>query len=274
MRPHLVELEDLAWLPATIRDLGTDLVRFLSERRDVYRPVAGRLNELLDRTGRRRIQDLRSGAGGGWLSLLRHLDALGAADVTARLSDRHPTRLAAEHLEQASDGRISYAHDPVDVLNAPPTDDRVRSMMLAFHHFRPDAAKAILQSAVDARTPIAVFDLVGFDAVHALPRAALPLIVPLAFLANTLMPVLVLLLTPRIRPFQWKRLLLTYLVPIVPLDVWWDATVSVLRAYTVPELRSMIRELDDRERFAWDVGRVGGRGPRAVIIRRRERSSV
>jgi len=46
-------------------------------------------------------------------------------------------------------------------------------------------------------------------------------------------------LTPFIRPFRWRRLFWTYLIPMVPLTCGWDGIVSQLRAYTIPELRRM-----------------------------------
>jgi hypothetical protein len=52
-------------------------------------------------------------------------------------------------------------------------------------------------------------------------------------------PLLVLFATPFIRPFRWRRLLWTYLLPAVPLTCWWDGVVSQLRAYTVPELERL-----------------------------------
>ena len=47
----------------------------------------------------------------------------------------------------------------------------------------------------------------------------------------------VLLLTPFVRPFKWSRILLTYVVPLVPLIVVFDGTMSFLRLYLEHELR-------------------------------------
>ena len=71
-------------------------------------------------------------------------------------------------------------------------------------------------------------------------------------------PLLVLLITPRIRPFSWARLVLTYLFPIVPLLILWDGLVSCLRTYRVAELRAMTADLDDS--YTWDAGEYRRRG--------------
>ena len=92
---------------------------------------------------------------------------------------------------------------------------------------------------------------VGFAAFEATRRNA-----P-AILVTLLSPLAVLLATPLIRPFRLSRLLLTYLVPLIPLVVLWDGIVSCLRTYTPAELRALAPALDD---YQWTAGEVG-KGP-------------
>jgi hypothetical protein len=73
-----------------------------------------------------------------------------------------------------------------------------------------------------------------------------------------LAPLFVLLITPRIRPWSWARLALTYVVPIVPLLVVWDGLVSCLRSYRLAELRALTAGLD--RGYAWEVGEYRRRG--------------
>ena len=44
-RMRLFELEDLDWFPKSIRDAGTDLLRFKWELGKVYLPIVPRLEE-------------------------------------------------------------------------------------------------------------------------------------------------------------------------------------------------------------------------------------
>jgi len=74
-----------------------------------------------------------------------------------------------------------------------------------------------------------------------------------AVIAMFLTPIFVWVATPMIRPFRWRRLLLTYLVPLVPLVCFWDGLVSHLRAYTQDELRRLAREAAPNA-YSWDVG--------------------
>jgi hypothetical protein len=57
-----------------------------------------------------------------------------------------------------------------------------------------------------------------------------------------------------IRPFRWKRLLWTYVIPLIPLTCWWDGLVSACRAYTVAEMLAMTQGFDDYE---WKADRIG-----------------
>ena len=70
-----------------------------------------------------------------------------------------------------------------------------------------------------------------------------------------LTPLLVIVTTPFIRPFCWRRVLWTYVVPLVPLTCLWDGIVSQLRAYSVSELKSLTQAAEASD-YSWRVGRV------------------
>lgn len=70
-----------------------------------------------------------------------------------------------------------------------------------------------------------------------------------------LVPVMVLLTTPFIRPFRWSRLLWTYLIPVVPLTSLFDGLVSCMRTYSVQELHELIEGLDAKH-YEWEIGEL------------------
>ena len=115
----------------------------------------------------------------------------------------------------------------------------LRTLFAGLHHFRPTAARRILQDAVEQRRPIAVFEMTQRSPVPILGTLALPLVL--------------LLVTPIIRPFRWSRLFWTYLVPVVPAFVAWDAFVSCLRTYSVPELQELVDGLRQNG-YTWEAG--------------------
>ena len=112
-------------------------------------------------------------------------------------------------------------------------------MFNAFHHFAPAAARAVLACAVETRQPIGIFEI---------PERALTTMIPLLFT-----PLFIAMATPFMRPFRWRRLLWTYVFPLVPLMSWWDGLVSQWRAYTVAEMLELTRGLDG---YDWTADRV------------------
>lgn len=253
-RIQLFELEDLPWFPAAVRDAGTDFLRFMLTAGNAYAPAAPLLAAALRRAGSRRIVDLCAGGGGPWARLLPALEAEGVA-CEVLLTDRYPNPAALAGLPAAAlrSGRLRYHPGPVDVLAPPPELDGLRTLFTALHHFPPPAASAILADAVRRRAPIAVFEATQRTLASALATLASPLIV--------------LLVTPFIRPFRWSRLLLTYLLPAVPLMVLWDGLVSCLRSYTVAELRALAAAAPGSASYEWQIGVArGGAAPIIYLI--------
>ena len=120
-----------------------------------------------------------------------------------------------------------------------------RTIFSSFHHFAPDEARAILKDAFDARQGIAVFEGATRE------RRTLMAIF-------FLMPLLTLLLMPRIRPFRWSRFFYTYLLPVIPFTLWMDGLLSCLRSYSQSDLRELVSGMT-AEDYRWDVGIERGR---------------
>src|SRR5688572_23634472 len=210
-RRQLVEIEDLGWCPRAVRDGGTDWLGFMANTSRVFSAVAPKIRAALDATATSHVLDLCSGGGGPWLTLERDLAATGP--VTIELSDLYPNLEAFRGVSVRSQGRLSYRRAPVDATDVAPGPPHVRTMFNSFHHFPPARARAIIADAVRKRCGIAVFEGVNHRAVG---LAAMPLQLPA-----------ILLLTPFVKPFRWSRLMLTYALPLIPLLVLFDGTVSM-----------------------------------------------
>lgn len=236
-RWHLVELEDLSWWPRAFRDAETDYLATALRITRTYSVVVPRLAAALKKCGAARIIDLCSGGGGPWSRLLPALRAEGA-DVSVCLTDKYPNTAALAQVAGKVPG-VRFETESVSALDLPEYLTGFRTMFTAFHHFRPADARAILASAVRARQGIAIF-----EATSRTPGAlALMLLVPLV----------VWLLTPVIRPFRWSRVFWTYLVPVVPATMMFDGIVSCLRIYTPDEMKAMAVEAGG-ETFDWEAG--------------------
>lgn len=244
--PRLFELEDQAWLPRPIRDAGTDHLRIMWEW-GAYQPIVRRLKEALVATGSRTIVDLCSGGGGPVVAVQRALEQAGLA-VDVILTDRYPNVRTYQYARERSIGRIRFIDQPVDAAAVPEDLNGFRTMFGALHHFSQGAVRRTLQDAIAKRQPIAAFDM----------TRGTPPPPSMAILGN---PLGVLLAAPFVRPFRWSRLFWTYLVPIVPLCLTWDAFVSGLRLHSVQGLQELVASLPPND-YVWQVG--GEKFPRSI----------
>lgn len=246
-RFHLFEIEDQPWCPEFLRTAITDFLRALMEWFAPYAVAAPLLARALTQVGEAEILDLCSGGGGPWRGLLERISSAGGPAVRVRLCDLYPNHEAYARLGRLSGGRITGEPDSVDATAVPARLTGFRTLFTALHHFPPGPARAILADAVRQGRGIGVFEIT---------RRSLLGLIGMLFL-----PVLALLLTPFIRPFRWSRLFWTYLVPVVPLVVWFEGTVSCLRTYTPAELRQLVAGFDE---YQWEVGTV--RGPPLITL--------
>ncbi len=241
-RLQLFELEDLTWFPHTIRDLATDYLHSMETRFAFHKPVVPLLRAMIENSKTSSVVDLCSGAGGPVPAIYEAL-VVDEISVQFTLTDKYPNIAAFERLSSQHPSGVRYIAASVDAADVPENLPGLRTMFNAFHHFAPKSAQLVLQNAVLAHQPVAIFDI---------PERSLLMMIPFLFT-----PVYVALATPFIRPFQWKRLLWTYVIPLIPLTCWWDGLVSACRAYTVTEMLAMTQGFDG---YDWRAGRVRVRG--------------
>jgi len=66
------------------------------------------------------------------------------------------------------------------------------------------------------------------------------------------------------RPFQWSRLIWTYLIPVVPFVMFFDGLMSCLRSYSLRELNQLTEDVRSQE-YRWSIGEEhGGLFPVAI----------
>jgi hypothetical protein len=238
-RLHLFEFGDQSWFPQILRDAETAYLtvayRFLPA---LTRLWAEKIATVLHPGEAVEIVDLCSGSGGAMPQIIEELLKRNY-DVRASLTDLYPT------WNSGSNPRIKWRIEPVDAAHVPPELAGVRTMFSAFHHFRPDAARAILKDAFERRRALCVFEsgsgtLLGMTAMLGVPLA-------------------VLALMPWARPFRWTNLLFTYLVPLTPFIILWDGMVSMLRIYSPDQMQKLTEDLQSPDYF-WELGQIKVRG--------------
>jgi SAM-dependent methyltransferase len=241
-RIHFIELHDQPWFPGLLRDEVTDALQFGMSFLRAYTPVAPLIRSLLDSTGASRVVDICSGGGGPWLELSAAIQRPGRT-ISISLTDKHPNLMAFQNISSASGNLIEFQARPIDAMKVPPDFVGVRTIFTSFHHFAPSEARALLRDAAAARQAIGVFEITSRS------PAAIAFILPWTLLA--------LFFAPFIRPFRWSRLLWTYLLPVIPLVLLFDGTVSCLRSYRVEELEDLARSLGEPG-YRWTAGAISG----------------
>lgn len=249
-RLHLFEFEDLEWFPHTIRTFMTDLLdmRIITSR--VFDSVVPHMHKLLESTGENQIIDLCSGGGWPLASITETLNS-GSEPVTVLATDKFPNENSKKRIEEAGNKQVQFCEESVDAMNVPDKFHGVRTLFAAFHHFEKDMAFNILKDAKESRAAIGVFEFT---------RRTIPNMLAVIFI----LPFLVLWLTPQIKPFSWKRMLFTYLIPLVPMAYLWDALVSQVRTYTPEELAEIVQPLSD-DTYKWEIETVPA-GPNGKTV--------
>ena len=148
------------------------------------------------------------------------------------LTDLHPVRSAS---------LIDYWPMPVNATCVPAELHGLRTLFLCLHHFSPTNARAVLRDAFEQNQPICIFEATSRTAT--------------AVATSLLIPLLVLLVTPVIRPVTSFQLCFTYLIPAVPALAFWDGLVSQLRTYSMEELKELTASCTSRS-YGWECGYI------------------
>lgn len=244
-RLHLFEFEDFSWFPGRIRNYMTDYLQTVTNRFDFYRPIVPTIIKGVQKSGSNQILDMASGGGGGWLKLAEHL-IVEQPDITVKLSDLYPNITAFQSVSQQKPDFFTYSTQSISCLKVPNELKGLRTQFLSLHHFQPAQAVQILENAVHAHQPILLVEGQKRDFKH--------------LIKFFFSPIGVLLLTPSIQPFKFGRLFFTYILPLVPLFVWWDGLVSVLRTYSKAEMHELVTRVSGNEAYTWEIEETNERG--------------
>ncbi|HZU87609.1 MAG TPA: hypothetical protein VFF78_09030 [Anaerolineaceae bacterium] len=252
-RIHLFEFTDLSWYPQTFRRMQTDYLQFAATLGSGHKYLLPLFIKAMQHAGTTEIVDLCSGGTGPWIRLQEQFKQAGVS-VQIKLTDKYPHPEAVQKWSQAARQGIEYLAEPVDALQVPPHLKGMRTLFEGFHHFKPEQARRILQNAAENKAAIGIFEA--------------SLKPPLGWFLLLLAPLMTLLgyllVTPFIKPRSLSRFIWTYLLPIVPLATCWDGVISMLRVYSVEDLKELTAPLP-REDYAWESGQASTGTPLFVF---------
>lgn len=237
-RLHLFELEDQDWFPSSIRSYMTDYLQFGWNFFKLGDPLVPVIERAIQESTVTEVTDLCSGGGGPVLFLQKEL-LDNELDITFNLTDYFPNKNAFKTAEAISKGKIRGVSKKIDARNVEDSMKGLRTLFSSFHHFKPIDAKAILNDASSKGKPILIAEYT---------ERSLSCMLKISM--STLF--FIFFLTPFIKPFSFKRLLFTYLLPVVPLCLFWDGIISCLRSYSEEELRGLTEDITP-EGYKWEI---------------------
>jgi hypothetical protein len=248
-RQRWFEIHDQPWFPGFLRDEVTVALEAMWASNRSYHPIAGRLREALAQTGSDRVVDLCSGGGGPWPVL--YDEVADGRPLEICLTDLYPNTSAMLHA-MGRNSDITARTVPVDARHVPESLAGFRTIFSSFHHFDPEAARAILADAFERREGIAVFEGARRTAFTLLATMA----VPFLGIRNALAA----------RPVRGRRIFWNCVVPVVPALLGIDGMLSCLRSYSLADLRELTEGLSAPD-YGWEMGdQQGGSVPIRYLI--------
>ena len=245
-RIQLFEFEDFNWLPATIRNGVTRLIQVLHKMMGTSELLADLIEKARKKYPFDQLVDLGSGAGGAMPDVLKALNEKeGLENVKMLLTDLYPDKAYIEHIHSLQIQNLSYREKPVNAMYLSETPPGLKTMVNSFHHMPPNTAREILHSAALSRQPLLIYELT---------ENKVPLLLWWLFLPVSLVVliVMVIFMTPFVKPLGWKQLLFTYLIPIIPLVYAWDGQASNVRTYTLRDYGELLKGIKE-DGYIWEI---------------------
>lgn len=250
-RFQLIEIHEQAWCPETLRNGVTDFLEFTVDIGQYFQATAPLLTETLRKINASSIIDLCSGGGGPWKKLYPLISSSFAEAPALVLTDKYPNPEAFEKISSEFPSSVNFISTPVDAADVPEMLNGFRTLFGAFHHFTPSYAEAVMRNAIEKKEGIGIFEFTERRLLYFL------VLFPAVFS--------VFLFTPFIRPMRFSRLLLTYILPLIPLIVFFDGAVSCLRSYSADEMMEIAQRVAPGKTYKWISGRMKMKGPPLYI---------
>jgi hypothetical protein len=239
-RFHFIELHEQRWVPQFLRECFVESLSAILNITGVYRAIPSLFAQWVQNSGGKEVLDLASGAAGPTETIIKELQRVGINPPKFCLSDLFPAKDKFDQLRQAYPQHIYSVTDPVDALRVEaPYGRDLRQIVSAFHHFKPEQARLILQDAVENSKGICILEPFQRNLLH------------LLIAVLTIFPALIAPFFAR--KWRLRYFLVSLVIPIIPLMLVFDTAVSVLRSYTKRELKGMIASLSAND-FQWSVG--------------------
>lgn len=246
-RIQLFEFEDFSWFPNWLRNCITNLIVVLQRIMGTPEALASLISGIVQDTKISRIVDMGSGSGGAMPEVFKILrPKQGLEHIELMMTDLYPNKGFIQKFNNTSETGISYYENPVDATNIASAPEGLKTMVNSFHHMPPKEARKILKSAQENNQPLLIFEL----GENNIPLLVWWVLLPISL---TILMVMVLFMTPFVKPLTWQQLVFTYLIPIIPICYAWDGQASLPRIYTFADMDKLLDGLK-KENYNWEKG--------------------
>jgi len=246
-RIQLFEFEDFGWFPGWLRVCMTNLIVILQKIIGVPELLAELIADVLKKKRLSNIVDLGSGSGGAMPEVMASLQKIeGLESATLTLTDLFPNVEMLKKFNTDALDKISYLGSSVDATNIATAPDGLKTMVNCFHHMPPNKARAILESAQRTNQPLLIYEM----GENNIPLLIWWLLLPISLI---ILIIMVLFMTPFVKPLTWRQVVFTYLIPIIPICYAWDGQASLPRMYTLKDLDQLLEGLGS-DYYTWQKG--------------------
>ena len=227
----------------------TNLIALMHKMTGTKEVVADLLMPMVSERNYSRIVDLGSGSGGIMPDVIETINKENERNkINLLLTDLYPNTDQISAWNNKSDDEIRYHPDSVDATKLDLAPGGLKTMINCFHHMPPPAARKILETASKNGEPILIYEM----GENNIPLLIWWIMLPISLFILMLM---VLFMTPFVRPLSWQQILFTYLIPIIPVCYAWDGQASLPRMYTMDDLEILLKDLKT-PKYEWSKGRA------------------
>jgi hypothetical protein len=247
-RIQLFEFEDLKWFPNWMRSCMTNLLVVLQKMLGIREVLADLIAGVIKDSSIDQIVDLGSGSGGIMPEVFQTLqEEYHLTSIKMTLTDLYPNKDLVERINsEIKLSGLSYNPKSVDATNFKEIPPGLKTMVNSFHHMPPQQAREILASAQSANQPLLIYEM----GENKIPVLVWALLLPISLAILMLM---VLFMTPFVRPLNWQQIVFTYLIPFIPLCYAWDGQASLPRMYATKDVEYLISTLETTS-YNWKLG--------------------
>ncbi len=214
------ELEDYKRFPAWLRNFQTEFIGFVVVRLTIYSVFIKYINSRS--INQQPMIDLCSGSGEAAIHIFEKSNCFSQLI----LSDKFPNKIAILN------DKITYLSQSTDVLEMKFQPSVCYTMFNAFHHFEDEDKLKIARQIITSGSNSFFVEILEPKIICLLK------VLFISTIGN-------ILLTPLIKPFSFKRLFFTYIIPINILTITYDGIISVLKSRTVKEYRKIFIGYED-----------------------------